>query len=139
MRDAPKLETEQQLNDCLDPELLTKTGISVNVLNRTRDIVVKIETPVYLDSLTWEGRGDRILLFWRQSRSLKRYSEDEIRYDFIYSVFTRIVSLPCDVEFSNSVSILSGCQLVLCLPKQVSTLDREMIFSSPPRLENCLK
>ena len=75
-----------------------------------------------LKDLRWEGRGDRLLLFWKDSRFLKRDSGEEFRYDCLSSVFARAVSLPCDVDFSSAVPSPNGSQLILRLPKQVREL-----------------
>lgn len=97
----------------------TSDGPRVTVLNRIRNIVVRMDlNNVPLEDLRWEGRGDRLLLFWTNHYVLKRGSSEEFRSDRVVSLFARAVSLPCDVDFANVVRSVHGSRVTLRLPKQ---------------------
>jgi len=101
-------------------------GPRVMVLNRTRHIVVRIDlNNVPPEDLRWEGRGDRLLLFWKNHYFLRRDSSEEFRSDCLSSLYARAVSLPCDVDFSNADLGLSGSSLTLRLPKEIRQLEHE--------------
>ena len=41
------------------------SGVRVYVLNRLSEVLVKIELDLPLKDFRWEGRGNRLLLFWK--------------------------------------------------------------------------
>jgi hypothetical protein len=89
------------------------------VLNRIRNVVVRIDlNNVPLGDLRWEGRGDRLLLYWKNHHVLRRDTREEFRSDSLVSLFARAVALPCDVDFSNVVPSINGGRVTLRLPKE---------------------
>jgi hypothetical protein len=112
------LALEQDLKHTRDHAIVAATGVRVVVLSRVWDIVVLIDHDASQKDLRWEGRGDRLLLFWKSRCFLERNSGEEIRHDCLSSAFARAISLPCDMDFSRAVPSRNGSQFVLRVPKQ---------------------
>ncbi len=114
MYEGTSIDIAQESRSCAHA-LRTTIGPAVVILNRTRSIVVAIDLrKVPTNYLRWEGRGDRLLLFWK----VRVFNSN----DCITSVYARAIALPCDVEFSNVVQSVIGCRITLRLPKQVLKL-----------------
>jgi hypothetical protein len=123
------LALEQDLKHTRDHAIVAATGVRVVVLSRVRDIVVLIDHDASQKDLRWEGRGNRLLLFWKSRCFQEWHSCEEIRHDCLTSAFARAISLPCDVDFSGAVSSLNQSQLILRVPKQVRQFANE---AGPP-------
>ena len=120
MHEILKIEIESGSKNRSDLANPITAAPRVAILNRTRDVVVTINLfKVPIKDLRWEGRGDRILIFWKEYCFPRRNPSDEFRSDYLVSLFARAVKLPCDVDFSNVVPSLNGSRLTLRLPKQL--------------------
>lgn len=111
---------DQYSENCNDPFVLATTGLQVVVLNRARDIIVKVAIDLPFWNLNWEGRDNLLLLYWEDTRFFTRIPVEGVKRDA--SVFGRPILLPCDVDFSNAVWALNANHLMLRIPKCIEEL-----------------
>ena len=110
---------------------LATPHLFIAVLNRSRDVIVRVAINWPLENLAWQGRRNHILLSWDDTRVFDQRSQADLKVVHESCVFVRDVLLPCDVDFSNAFWFSTTSHLIMRFPKLFQEIRTGQIPYSP--------
>lgn len=118
---------------------LVNSGLRIEVLNRTRYVLIKIDLDIPLHYLRWEGRGDRLLIFWKDQWLYDSKTAGQSITGGFVTYYARAISLPYDVDFQSAIFTLTQRRILMRLPKLPNIAQKLIRFPFESRkLDICL-